>query len=184
MDGHIVFKGGKKTNWRDKKRLQLLLVTAGKSTDIYSKVCCCLDFFLVAVFFVSFAFLCLVCAVSIDSYKVGKCRIACCSCLSTGKETKHTHTHTHESYNFHSLKMHRAPTFNRNVFFFLLPPFFLWLFSSALGLETITAGRHTLFVLKAQWRWIWSAFPLVCSTIAPVRMSELLQCRAEVMKKQ
>lgn len=38
----------------------------------------------------------LVCAVSMDSSKVGKCRIACCSCLFTGKKTKHTH------YNFHS----------------------------------------------------------------------------------
>lgn len=34
---------------RQKGLQELLLVTAGKRMDIYSKVCCCLDFFLVAV---------------------------------------------------------------------------------------------------------------------------------------
>lgn len=49
---------GEKTKTDEtKKGLQeLLLVTAGKRMDIYSKVCCCLDFFLVAVSFFYFYF--------------------------------------------------------------------------------------------------------------------------------
>lgn len=72
LDGPTLFRKKKEfklTIQKQKKRLhELLLVTAGKRMDIYSKVCCCLDFFLVAVCFFHF----MVCAIFMDSSKVGK----------------------------------------------------------------------------------------------------------------
>lgn len=88
-------KSGMEFKLMRRKRLkELLLVAAGKRMDIYSKVCCCLDFFLVAVVVFFVLFFPLLCAVAMDSSKVGKCRIACCSCLSRGGGPKqNTHTH-------------------------------------------------------------------------------------------
>lgn len=146
--------GRREENWEgglnrgDKNNYKLLLVTAGKRMDTCSKVCSCLDFFLVAaVGFFCVCFSSWFCAISTDSSKVGKCRVACCSCLLRGEKPKqntHTHTHAHtQSYNFHSLKMHWAPTFDRNVCFVFFPPY-LWLFSSTLGWKQ---SRQTRFGL-------------------------------------
>lgn len=89
-------KTGRSSNWRNKKLHELLLVTAGEKLDICSKACS-LDFFPLLLLFLcvcvsSF----LVCAISMDSSKVDKCRIACSSCLSRGKKPKqNTRTRTH-----------------------------------------------------------------------------------------
>lgn len=151
-----------------------MLVTAGERMDIYSKVCRRLDFFHVAVvvlFFVVFFFHFLVCAVSMDSAKVGKCRIACCSCLSRGERNQNTHKVT--------VCTLWAPTFT-GMFFSPLH-FVVFLFQVVVSDR---GGRTLVFALKARRRRrIGSAPSSVCFTIAPVRVSEPLQCRAEVMMK-
>lgn len=129
-------------NWRDEKGLQeLLLVTAGKRMDVYSKVCCCLDFFLVAVFFFF-----LVCAVSMDSSKVGKCRIACRSCLSRGRETKNK-THTHK-LQFPLFEKALSTHIRQECCCFSFPPFsFFGCFPPCLVGNN--RCRHTLFCFKS-----------------------------------
>lgn len=141
-------KTGRSSNWRNKKLHELLLVTAGEKLDICSKACS-LDFFPLLLLFLcvcvsSF----LVCAISMDSSKVDKCRIACSSCLSRGKKPKqNTHTHARtrtQSYNFHSLKMHWAPTSDRNVFLFFSLRF-CGLFSSVCGRKQSRQMRFVRF---------------------------------------
>lgn len=91
-----------------------------------------------------------------DSSKVGKCRIACCSCLSRGKGTQRK-TNTHSTISSHWKNAPSTTTFNGNVSF-----------SSAFVME---AGNnhciHTQSALKAWW-WISRLSLLVCLIIAPI----------------
>lgn len=167
-------------NWQKKKKRKkdrsycLLLLERGSQSLS--------GLFIVVAVFRVFFFFSLLCAVSMDSSKVGKCRIACCSCFQGEREPNknnltHTHIHTHTITISSHWKTHRAPTFNRNVSFFLC-------FCG--GFPPYTAGNnhciHTLFALKAWW-WISSVSPLVCLTIAPIRVFKLLHCGAEVLIK-
>lgn len=100
-------------------------------------------FIVVAVFRVFF-FFSLLCAVSMDSSKVGKCRIACCSCFQGEREPNknnltHTHTHTHNYY-FQPLKNTPSTHIQQECFLF---PLLLWWFSSVHCREQ---SLHTHFV--------------------------------------
>lgn len=109
--------------------------------DIYSKVCSCLDFFscCCCFFFFLLFFYFLVCAVSMDSSKVGKCRIACRSCLSRGEKPKqNTHTQTLQFPLFENA----LSTHIRQECCFFSP--FFWLFFSVLGWKQ---SLQTYFVL-------------------------------------
>lgn len=187
LDGHTVFRGEEKNKCEgvrsdETKRTRRVIACYCWKEDghlfqsflLFGLFPCCCFFFLVLFFF-------LFCAVSMDSSKVGKCRIACRSCLSRGEKPKQN---THTSYNFHSLKKHWAPTFDRNVVFLFLLFFFFGCFP--LCLVGNNCCRHTLFCFKSLVvvDLICSPPPrLVCFTIAPIRVSERLRCRAEVKKK-
>lgn len=165
---------------RDYKSYCLLLLERGWTSIpkfvvwTLSVCCCCCPFCLF-----------LVCAVAMDSSKVGKCRIACCSCFVEvggwvgrgGPKQKHAHT---QVTIFHSLKMNWAPAFVRNVslFFFFSSSAFLIrgaCSSSVRGSQTIAADALCFASEAEKRRRVWPASPLVCFTIAPVRVSEPLQ---------
>lgn len=131
-------KTGRSSNWRNKKLHELLLVTAGEKLDICSKACS-LDFFPLLLLFLcvcvsSF----LVCAISMDSSKVDKCRIACSSCLSRGKKPKqNTRTRTHTKLQFPLFENALSTHIRQECFLIFFPPF-LWLVFLRVWSETIT----------------------------------------------
>lgn len=95
--------------------------------------CCCFFFFLV-------------CAVSMDSSKVGKCRIACRSCLSRGRETKNK-THTHK-LQFPLFEKALSTHIRQECCCFSFPPFsFFGCFPPCLVGNN--RCRHTLFCFKS-----------------------------------
>lgn len=171
MDGHTVFKGEKtgRSSTDETKRTTRVIACYCWREDghLFPSLLLFGLFFLLLLLFFYF----LVCAVSMDSSKVGKCRIACRSCLSRGEKPKQN---THTSYNSHSLKTHQAPTFDRNVVFLFLRFFFGCFPPCLVGNNHC---RHTLFCFKSFVVVDLICFPpLVCFTIAPMRVSELLRC--------
>lgn len=119
-----------------------MLVTAGEELDICSKACS-LDFF----FPLLLLFLCvcvssfLVCAISMDSSKVDKCRIvAACQGERNQNKTKqntHTHTHTHIKLQFPLFENALSTHIRQECFLIFFPPF-LWLVFLRVWSETIT----------------------------------------------
>lgn len=108
-----------------------LLLLERERTSTPKFVVVCFFYFLPSLLFFLLLLLCFsVCAVSTDSYKVGKCRIACCSCLSTGRETKKnkkTHTHAPKLRLPLFENASSTHTFDRNVSSFVNSAFFFFL---------------------------------------------------------
>lgn len=76
-------------------------------------------FFCVCVFF-------LLCAISMDSSKGDKCRVACCSCLLMGEINQnktHTRTHTHTKLQFPLFENVLSTHIQQECFFFFSPIF-------------------------------------------------------------
>lgn len=99
----------------------------------------------------------MVCAITMNSSKVGKCRMARCSCLLRKKKkssNKNTHTESHTPWN--ALSTHDGS----NVWF--LPSTSVWMVSSA----ACWKKKNTRD--PRGWSSLWSMSPQVWFTIAPI----------------
>lgn len=143
----------KSSNWRYKNKKNnymsycLLLLERGWTS--IPKFVVVWNFFLVAVCFFHF----MVCAIFMDSSKVGKWRIACFSCLSRGKKPKQN---THKLQ--FSLFENALSTHIRQECFF--PSISSWLLSFVLGLKQLWQTHFVCFkslvVVNPLPRWFVS----------------------------
>lgn len=104
VDGHMSLEGEKKTNKKregvetdeTKNYTSYCLLLLERSWTSVPKLVVWIFFPLLLLFLCVCVSSFLVCAISMDSSKVDKCRIACSSCLSREKKPKqNTRTHIH-----------------------------------------------------------------------------------------